>query len=268
MLWKCCTQYASIFGKLSSGHRTERGQFSFQASRKAMPNDVQTTIQLYSSQILVKECSQFSKPGFNSTQPWISRCLAGFRKGRGTRDQIVNIRWIIKKAREFQKNIYFCFTDYAKAFDCVDHNKLWKIMKEMGIPSHLICLLWNLYAGQEATVRTGQETTDWFQIGKGVHQGWILSPFLLNVYAEYIMWNTSLDEVQAEIKIARRNISNLRYTDDATLMAESEKLKSLLVVKEWKSWLKYQHSKNEDHGIQSHHFMANRSGNNGNSGRL
>ena len=112
---------------------------------------------------------------------------AGFRKGRGTRDQIANIQWIIKKAREFQKNIYFCFIDYAKAFDCVDHNKLWKILKETRIPDHLTCLLRNPYAGQEATVRTGHGTTDWFQIGKGVHQGCILSPCLFNLYAEYIM---------------------------------------------------------------------------------
>ena len=111
----------------------------------------------------------------------------GFRKGRGTRDQIANIRWIIEKAREFQKNIYFCFIDYAKAFDCVDHNKLWKVLKEMGIPHRLNCLLRNLYAAQEATVRTGHETTDWFQIGKGVHQGCILSHCLFNLYAEYIM---------------------------------------------------------------------------------
>jgi len=122
---------------------------------------------------------------------------AGFRKGRGTRDQIANICWIIKKAREFQKNIYFCFLDYAKAFDCVDHNKLWKILKEMGIPDHLTCLLRNLYAGQEATVRTGHGTTDWFQIGKGVHQGCILSPCLFNLYAEYIMRNAELEEAQA-----------------------------------------------------------------------
>ena len=112
---------------------------------------------------------------------------AGFRKGRGTRDQIANIRWIMEKAREFQKNIYFCFIDCAKAFDCVDHNKLWKILKEMGIPDLLTCLLRNLYAGQEATVRTGHGTTDWFQIGKGVRQGCILSPCLFNLYAEYIM---------------------------------------------------------------------------------
>ena len=136
---------------------------------------------------------------------------AGFRKSRGTRDQIANIRWIIKKAREFQKNIYFCFIDYAKAFDCMDHNKLWKILKEMGIPDHLTCLLRNLYAGQEEPVRIGHRTADWFQIGKGVHRGWILSPFLFNLYAEYITRNTGLDEAQAGIKFAGRNISSLRY---------------------------------------------------------
>jgi len=118
---------------------------------------------------------------------------AGFRKSRGTRDQITNIRWIIEKAREFQKNIYFCFIDYPKAFDCVDHNKLWEILKEMGIPDHPTCILRNLYAGQEATVRTGHRTTDWFQIGKGVRQGCILSPCLFNLYAEYIMRNAGLE---------------------------------------------------------------------------
>ena len=140
----------------------------------------------------------------------------------------------MEKARECQKNIYFCFIDYAKAFDCVDHNKLWKILKEMGIPDNPICLLRNLYAGQEATVRTGYGTTDWFQIGKGVCQGCILSPCLFNFSAEYIMRNAGLEEAQAGIKIAGRNISNLRYADDTTLMAESEeKLKSLLMkVKE------------------------------------
>ena len=149
------------------------------------------------------------------------------------RDQIANIRWIIEKAREFQKNIYFCFIDYARAFDCVDHNKLWKILKEMGIPDHLICLLRNLYAGQEATVRTGHGTTDWFQTGKGVRQGSILSPCLFSLYAEY-MRNVGLEEAQAGIKIAGRNINNIRYADDTTLMAESEEeLKSLLMkVKE------------------------------------
>ena len=159
---------------------------------------------------------------------------AGFRKGRGTRDQIANICWIIGKAREFQKNIYFCFIDYAKAFDYVDHNTLWKILKEMGIPDHLTYLLRSLYAGQEATVRTGHGTTDWFQIGKGVHQGCILSPCLFNLYAEYIMRNGRLDEAQAGIKISGRNINNHRYADGSTLMAESEEdLKSLLMkVKE------------------------------------
>ena len=132
-----------------------------------------------------------------------------------------------------KKNIYFCFIDYAKAFDCVDHNKLWKILKEMGIPDHLTCLLISLYAGQEATVRTVQGKTDWFQIGKGVRQGCILSPCLFNLHAEYIMWNAGLDEAQAGIKIAGRNINNLRYADNTTLMAESEELKSLLMkVKE------------------------------------
>ena len=155
---------------------------------------------------------------------------AGFRKGRGTRDQIANIRWIIKKAREFQENIYFCFIDYAKAFDCVDHNQLWKILKEMAIPDHVTCLLRNLYAVQEATVRTVHETTDWFQIEKGVCQGCILSPCLFNLYAEYIMRNTGLEETQAGIKIAGININNLRHADDTTLMAESEEeLKSLKI---------------------------------------
>ena len=155
----------------------------------------------------------------------------------------------MEKAREFQKNIYFCFIDYAKAFDYVDHNKLWKILKEMGIPDHLTYLLKNLYAGQEATVRTWHGT-DWFQIGKGVRQGCILSPCLFNLNAECIMRNTGLEEAQAGIKIARRKTNNLRYADDTTLMAESEELKGLF---EWKSWLKAQHSENEDHGIRSHH---------------
>ena len=156
--------------------------------------------------------------------------LAGFGKGRGARDQIVNICWIIKKPREFLKNIHFCFIDYAKAFERVDGNKLWKILQEMGIPDHSTCILRNVYAGQEAPVRSGGGTMDWFQIGKGVCQGCILSPCLFNLYAEYIIWNAGLDEAQAGIKIARRNINNLRYADDTTLMAESEEeLKSLLM---------------------------------------
>ena len=152
---------------------------------------------------------------------------AEFRKGRGTRDQIANIHWIIEKARELRKNIYFCFIDYA-------NNKLWKILKEMGISDHLTCLLRNVYEGQEETVRTSHVTTDWFQRGKGVHQSCILSPCLFNLNAEHIMRNVGLDEAQAGIKIAGRNISNLRYADDTTLTAESEEeLKSFLMkVKE------------------------------------
>ena len=147
MLLKCCTQYASKFGKLSSGQRTGKGQFSFQSQRKAMPKNAQTTTQLHS----VSHASIMLKILQARLQQYVNRELpdvqTGFRKGRGTRDQIANICWIIKKAREFQKNIYFCFIDYAKAFDCVDQNKLWKILKEMGIPGHLTCLLRNLYAG-------------------------------------------------------------------------------------------------------------------------
>ena len=133
------------------------------------------------------------------------------------RDQIANIHWIIVKAREFQKNIYFCLIDYAKAFDCVDHNKLWTVLQEMGIPDHLTCLLRKLYAGQEAIVRNRHGTTDWFQIGKGVHQGCILSPCLINLYAEYIMRNARLDEAEAGINIAGRNTNNLKYADDTPL---------------------------------------------------
>ena len=184
-----------------------------------------------------------------------------------------------RKEREFQQNIYFCFIDYTKAFDCVDHNKLWKILKEMEIPDHLTCLLRNLYAGQEATVRTGHGTTDWFQLGKGVCQGCILSPCLFNLYAEYIMRSISctseyimrsigLDEAQAGIKIAWRNINNLSDTDDITLKAESEELKSLLKVKEEseKAGLKFNIQTMKV--IWLHHFMANRWGNSGNSVRL
>ena len=137
---------------------------------------------------------------------------------------------LLEKARGFQKNIYLCFIDEAEAFDCVDHNKRWKIIKQMGIPGHLTYLLRNLYAGQEATVRTGYGTMDWFQIGKGIRQGCILLPCLFNLYAEYVMRNAGMEKAQAGIKIAGRNINNLRYTDDTTVMAESEKeLKSLLM---------------------------------------
>ena len=255
MLWKCLTQYASIFGKLSSGHKTGKGQFSFQSQRKAMSKSAQSTTQLHSShasKVMLKILQARLQQYLNRDLPDVQ---AGFRKGRGTRYQIMNICWIIEKASKFQENIYFCFIDHAKAFDCVDHNKLWKILQEMGIPDHLTCLLRNLYAGQEATVRTGNGTTDCFQTGKGVHQGCILSPCLFNLSPVYILWNVKLDEAQAGLKIAGRNINNLKYADDITLMAEIEELQSLLMkVKrgERKSWLKAPHSENEDHGIWSH----------------
>ena len=167
----------------------------------------------------------------NHELPYIQ---AGFRKNRGTRDQIANLHWLIEKARKIQKNIYFCFIDYAKAFDCVDQNKLWKILKEMGTPDHLTCLLRNLYSGQEATVRTGHGTTDWFQIGKGVRQDFILSPCLFNLYAEYI--NEMPDWVKHKLKSRlpgdKTIINNLRYADDTTLMAESEEEIKILLMKE------------------------------------
>ena len=161
---------------------------------------------------------------------------AGFRKGKGTRDQIANICRIIEKAREFQKSIYFCFIDYAIGVDSVEHSKLWKILEETGIPDYLTSLLRNLYVGQEATVRPRCGTKDWFQIGKEVRQGCILSPCLFNLYAGYIMRNPGLVEAQAGIKIARRSINNLRYADDTSHIAESEEeLKSLLMKLKEKS---------------------------------
>ena len=158
----------------------------------------------------------------------------GLEKTEAQRDKISNICWISEKAREFQKNIYLCFIDYTKAFDCADHNKLWKALKEMGIPDHLTCLLRNLYVGQEATVRTLYGTNDWFKIEKGVQQGCLLSPCLFNLYTEHIMRNAGLDELQAGIKIGRRNNNDLRYADDTTLMRETkEELKNLFIrVKE------------------------------------
>ena len=173
MLWKCC-KHASKFGKLSSGHRTGKGQFSFQSQRKATKecsNYRTTALISHTSKIMLKilqaRLQQYVNCGLLDVQ-------AGFREGRGTRDQIANIHWIIEKAREFHKNIYFCFIHYAKASDCVYHNKLWKFVKEMGMTDHLTCLLRNLYADQEITDRTGHGKTDWFQIRKGVHQGYIL----------------------------------------------------------------------------------------------
>ena len=175
----------------------EKVSFHFQFQRKTMPKKCSNyrTITLISH-----PCKVMLKILQASLQQYMNRELpdvqAGFRKGRGITDQIANICWIIKKAREVQKNIYFCFIDYAKAFDCVDHNKLWKILKAMGIPDHLTCLLGNLYAGQEAAVRTWHGTTDYFNIWKGVRQGCMLSPWLFNLYAEYVMRNGGLDEAQ------------------------------------------------------------------------
>ena len=190
LLLQCCSQYVSKFWKLSSGHRTGKGQFSSHFQRRAMPKNTQTTIWLCSFHMLAM--FKILQARLQQYVNWeLLDVQAGFRKGRGTRDQIANIHWIIEKAREFQKNI--CFTDYAKAFDCVDYNKLWEILKEMGISDYLTCLLRNLYAGQEATVRTGHGTMDWFQIGKGIHQGCLSSPCLFNLYAEYTMQNAGLD---------------------------------------------------------------------------
>ena len=227
MLWKCCTQYASNLENSKQWPQDWKWSVFIPIPKKGNAKECLNccTIVLIShaSKVMLKFLQARLQQYTNHELPDV---WAGFRKGRGTRDQIANICWIIEKVGEFQKNIYFCFIDYAKAFDCVDHNQLWEILKEMGIPEHLTCLLRNLYAGQEATVRTGHGTTDWFQIRKGVHQGCILSPCLFNFYAEYIMRNAGLDEAQARIKIAERNINNLRYADDTTLKAESEELKT------------------------------------------
>ena len=218
MLWKCCTQYASKFGKLSSGHRTGKGQFFILIPKKGDAKECSNyhTIALIShtSKVVLKILQARLQQYVNHELPDVQ---GGFRKGRGTRDQIGNILWIMEKAREFQKNIYFCFIDYTKVFDCVDHNKLWKIVKEMGIPDHLTSLLRNLYADQEATVRTGRGAMDWFKIGKGIRQGCTLSPCLFNLYAEYIMGNAGLDESQAGIKTTGRNINNVRYSTEEPL---------------------------------------------------
>ena len=182
MLCKCFTQYASKSGKLSSGHRTGKGQFSFQPQRKVMPKNAQTTTQLDSPYTLAKWCSKFSKPGFNST--WtvnFQMFKAGLEMAEEPEIKLPTSVGSSKKTRQFQKNIYFCFIDYAKACHCVDHNKLWKILQEVGIPDHLICLLRNLYAGQETAVRTERGTTDWFLIRKGVYQSCSLSPCLFNL---------------------------------------------------------------------------------------
>ena len=234
MLLKCFTQYASRNRKLSSGHRTGKGQFSFQSQRKAMPKNVQTTAQLHSSHTLAKYCWKFSKTGFNST--WTENFQVfklDLEKAEETEIKLPTSIASSKNQESSRKTSVSALLTTPKPLTMwITTN--WKFLKEMGIPDHLTCLLRNLFAGQEATVRTRHGTTDWFQIGKGVCQGCILSPCLCNFYAEYIMRNARLDEAKAGIKISRRNINNLRYTDDTTLMPESkEELKSLLMkVKE------------------------------------
>ena len=205
----------------------DRGAWWATVNAKECSNYCTTALISHVSKVMLKILQARLQQNVNRELPDIQ---GWFRKDRGTRAQTANISCIIGKSREFQKNTYFCFNDYAKAFDCVDHNKWWKILKEMEIPDYLTCLLRNLYAGQEATVRTRHGMMNWFKMGKGVRQGCILSPCLFNLYAQYIMQNARLDEAQAGIKIARRNINNLRYADDRTLMAENgEELKSLLV---------------------------------------
>ena len=220
MLWKCYVQYASKSGKLSSAHRTGKGVFipiPKKDNAKDCSNYCTITLISHASKVMIKILQARLQQYVNQELPDVQ---TGIRKGRWTRNQIASICWIIEKAREFQKSI--CFIDYAKAFDCVDHNKLWNILKETEIPDHLTCLLRNLYGDQEATDRTGNGTTDWFKIGKGIHQGCILSPCLFNFYAEYMMRNARLDEAEAGIKIAGRNISSLRYADDTSLLPESK----------------------------------------------
>ena len=193
MLWKCCTHYASKFGNSAMATGLEKVNFHSNFKYRQCQRMLKyCTIELitHTSKVVLKILQARLQQYVNCEHPDVQ---VGFRKGRGTRDQIANIHWIIEKPREFQKNVYFSFIDYGKAFDCVYHNKLWKILKEMEIQDHLTCLLRNLYAGQEATVRTERGTTDWFQMGKGICQGCILSPCLFYLYEEYIMGNTGVE---------------------------------------------------------------------------
>ena len=190
ILWRCCAQYASKFGKISSGHRTGKGPFSFQSQRKPMPKNAQTTTQLHSSHTLVimlKILQARLQQYMNHELAYVPACFMNFHMFQRNKRSICQHLLDHEKRKRVPENIYFCFFHYAKAFVCVDHNKLWKTLKELGEPDPLTCLLRNLYAGQEATVRTGHGTTDWFQIGKVVCQGCILSPCFFNLYAEYIM---------------------------------------------------------------------------------
>ena len=207
----------------NSAVATELEKFSFHSNHRERQCSNYCTNALISHASKVVPNSKPSKPGFTGTWPMNFQMFKlDLEKAEEPEIKLATSIGSSKK-QEFQKNIYFCFIDYAKAFDCVDHNKLWKILQKMGIPDHLTCLLRNLYAGQEATVRTEHGTADWFQIGKGVRQGCILSPCLFNLYAEYIMQNSRLDDEQAAIKIAGWNINNLRYADDTTLWQKAKK---------------------------------------------
>ena len=233
MLLKCCTQCANKFGKLSSDHRTKKSQFSFQSQRKAMPKNVQTTAQLHSSHMLAKLCSKFSKPGFSSTWTMNFQMFKlDLEKAKEPEIILPTSVGSLKRQENSRKTSTSASLTMPKPLTAwITTN--WKILQEMGIPDCLTCFLRNLYDGQEATVRTGNGTKDWFQIGKGVCQGCILSPCLFNLYAEPNMWNARLDETQVRIKIAGRIINNLRYADDTTLMAESkEEQKFLMNVKQ------------------------------------
>ena len=207
MLSKCCTQIWKTQQWPQDWKRPVFIPIPHKGNAKECSNHHTIALISQASEVLLKILQARLQQYVNYEIPDVQ---AGFRKDRRTRGQIASIHQIIKKAREFQKNIYFCFIDNVKAFDCVDHNKLWKILQEMEIPYHLTCLLRNLYAGQEATVRTGHGTADWFQIEKGVCQDCILSLCLFNLYAEYIIRNAGLEEAQVGIKIARRNINKLR----------------------------------------------------------
>ena len=219
-----CTQYAANLENSAMAIGLEK--FSFRSNPKEGQSQrmfklPQTALISHASKVMLNILQARLQQYMNWELPDVQ---AGFRKGRGTRDHIANILWIIEKAREFQKNIYFCFIDYAKTFDCVDHNKLWKILKEMGIPGHLTCLLKNLYAGQEATVRTGHGTSDWFQIRRGVLQGCILSSCLFNLYAEYVMQNAKLVEAKKESRL----LGEISITSDMQMTQPLwQKVKSL-----------------------------------------
>ena len=193
-------------------------------------------------------------------------CRMGFEEAEEPEIKLPTFIGSWRKKGNSRKHI--CFFDYAKAFDCMVHHKLWKILKKMGVSDHLTCLLRNIYGGQEATVKIRYGTTDRFKIGKGVCQGCILSPCVFNLYAEYLMWNAGLDESQAGIKTAGRNINNLRYAGDTTLMTESKELLDEGESGEWKSWFKTQHSTNKNHGIWSYDFMENRRGKSRNCDRF